>query len=127
MVAMALMSMVDKARRKVGTALAAEQPGTGADILDTLKAEHEEVAQLLERLVSSESAPTRRSLLKQIEVALVPHLRAEEKVVYDAIRSLQGKQEKQDGAEGYLEHRLADKTLATLNKADSPTSPEFSA
>ena len=124
---MPVMNVVDKARRNVGRAMSAEDEGADGDILDTLKQEHEEVAELLEKLVESESTPTRRSLLKQIKAALVPHLRAEEKVVYDAIRAQRGKQERIDGAEGYYEHALGDRMLANLEKIDKPNSPEFSA
>ena len=97
------------------------------DILDTLKEEHDEVKVLLERLVESSSGKERKSLLSKIKTALVPHVRAEEKVLYDAIIALKDKQSKQDGEEGYLEHTLADRMLANLSKIGNPMSPEFSA
>jgi iron-sulfur cluster repair protein YtfE (RIC family) len=77
--------------------------------------------------VDSESGSERKSLLSQIKSALVPHVRAEEKIVYDAVISLRDKDAKQDGQEGYLEHGLADKMLATLGKIDNAMSPEFGA
>ena len=43
------------------------------DILDTLKEEHDEVQELLANLVDSDSAAERKSLLKQVKTALVPH------------------------------------------------------
>ena len=97
------------------------------DILDVLKHEHDEVKELLNDLVETPSAATRKSLLKQIKMALVPHVRAEEKIVYDAIIAQKGKDEKVDGEEGYLEHELADKMLAKLEKISNASSPEFSA
>jgi hemerythrin superfamily protein len=124
---MTVMHTVDKMRRKVGKAVSPDASADDVDILDTLKQEHEEVAALLTQLVESESAPTRRSLLTQIKSALVPHLRAEEKVVYDAIRALRGKPERRDAAEGYFEHAMGDRMLANLEKIDKPNSPEFSA
>ncbi|MBV8799097.1 MAG: hemerythrin domain-containing protein [Alphaproteobacteria bacterium] len=96
------------------------------DILTKLKKEHREVQLLLDKLVDSERAAERKSLLKQIKGALVPHSRAEEKVVYDALRALRDKEAKQDGEEGYLEHGLADRMLATLGKASAGT-VEFAA
>ena len=57
----------------------------------------------------------------------MPHLRAEEKVVYDAILALKDKDAKIDGEEGYLEHELGDKTLAKLGKIANAMSPEFTA
>lgn len=123
---MTVLHTVDKMRRKIGKTMSAEDPTEATDILDTLKQEHEEVAELLGRLVETENTAQRRSLLKQIKGALVPHLRAEEKVVYDAIRAL-GKQEKTDGAEGYYEHAMGDRMLANLEKIDKPNSPDFTA
>jgi hemerythrin superfamily protein len=104
----------------------AEEEGD-ADILDTLKKDHEEVAAMLSQLVKSENRAERKSLLKKIKAALVPHLRAEEKVVYNAIYSLKDKEAQQDSSEGYMEHQLGDKTLATLEKIPNTISPEFSA
>ncbi len=54
-------------------------------------------------------------------------MRAEEKVVYDAIIALRGTEPKTNGEEGYLEHGLADKMLATLGKIANARSPEFTA
>ena len=97
------------------------------DILDVLKTEHNEVKKLLGELVETPSASARKALLKKIKLALVPHVRAEEKIVYDAIIAQKDKGEKTDGEEGYLEHDLADKMLATLSKISNAASPEFSA
>jgi hemerythrin-like domain-containing protein len=82
---------------------------------------------MLDKLVESNSAAERKSLLTSIKTALVPHLRAEEKVVYDAILALRGKEQKEHGEEGYMEHHLGDKMLTDLGKMSDPMSPEFSA
>ncbi len=97
------------------------------DILDKLKAEHDKVKGLLGKLVDSEKAAERTSLLKQIKAALVPHTRAEEKVVYDAIIALKDKTSKVDGNEGYFEHAHADMALKTLGTIRPASSPEFTA
>lgn len=98
-----------------------------ADILDTLHEEHRGVAEMLEKLVDSESGAERKKLLASIKAALVPHLRAEEKIVYDAILALRGKEQRTHGEEGYIEHKLGDRMLAQLGKMSDATSPEFSA
>ena len=97
------------------------------DILDTLKKEHDEVDAMLKKLVDSHNSAERKSLVRKIKAALVPHLRAEEKVVYNAILALKDKDAKVDGEEGYLEHELGDKTLAKLTKIANAMSPEFTA
>jgi hemerythrin superfamily protein len=97
------------------------------DILDTLKQEHRDVAEMLEKLVESTSATERKSLLTAIKSALIPHLRAEEKVVYDAVLAMRGKEQQIHGEEGYIEHALGDKMLLQLGKMSNIISPEFSA
>jgi hemerythrin superfamily protein len=96
------------------------------DILTTLKQEHDEVKQLLSQLQDAEATAERRRLVEEIKAALVPHTKAEEKVVYDAVIALRDKEAKQDGYEGYLEHEWASKTLLRLAAA-SANSPEHHA
>jgi hemerythrin superfamily protein len=93
------------ATRRVSKALAA----TGAssehtDILDNLKREHEEAKSLLADLQDAESVNERRVLVRKIKAALVPHSKAEEKVLYDAIIATSEDEAQTDGLEGYLEH-----------------------
>ncbi len=122
---MSIGTSMKKTARKVEKMVTGKEPE--ADLLDTLKEEHEAVQDLLARLVESSKGAERRALLAQIKANLVPHVRAEEKVLYDAIIALKGKAEQQDGEEGYIEHSLADKTLAQLGKIKDAMSPEFGA
>jgi hemerythrin superfamily protein len=124
---MSLSGTIRTTTRKVQNALTPATYAEGdMDILTKLKKEHREVQALLDELVDTESAAQRKSLLKKIKLALVPHSRAEEKVVYDAVLALKDKEARQDGEEGYLEHGLADRMLATLGKAGA-ASLEFAA
>jgi hypothetical protein len=92
-----------------------------ADILDTLKKEHDEVKGLLEGLGDAETPAQRRNLVQEIKVALVPHTKAEEKVVYDAVIALRDKDTQMDGHEGYLEHNGRRKRCSVWKP--SPTRP----
>jgi hemerythrin superfamily protein len=121
---MNLKATLEKAGKTLKGALA---PQPSDDILSTLHREHDEVQALLQKLVESESAPERRGLLKQIKEALVPHAKAEEKVVYDRVMALKGKKSKVDAHEGYFEHEAADRMLANLGRIEKLTSPEFTA
>jgi hemerythrin superfamily protein len=118
------MSMMDTLKRAVS---GDDVDKADNDILETLKQDHEDVAEMLEKLVESTSAAQRKSLLTSIKNALVPHLRAEEKVVYDPIGALRGKDQKIHSEEGYIEHALGDKMLLQLGKMTDPMSAEFSA
>jgi hypothetical protein len=97
------------------------------DILDTLKKEHDEVKGLLENLSDAETPAQRRNLVQKIKAALVPHTKAEEKVVYDAVIALRDKDAQMNGHEGYLEHEWAAKTLQRLEAITNAASPEHKA
>jgi hypothetical protein len=97
------------------------------DILDTLKKEHDEVKDLLENLSAAETPAQRRNLVQKIKTALVPHTKAEEKVVYDAVIALRDKDAQVNGHEGYLEHEWAAKTLLRLEAITNAASPEHKA
>jgi hemerythrin-like domain-containing protein len=122
---MSVTTAIQTATRKIGSMIsgAPSEP----DILDTLKHEHEEVAEMLKRLVESKSGAARKSLVANIENALLPHIQAEQTVLYDALIAVGDKQIKQDGLEGYLEHELAAATLAQLGTISNAMSPEFGA
>src|SRR5262249_53240923 len=121
---MSITTSVKKASRKVEKAVTGTEPE--ADLLDTLKEEHEEVSALLKKLTDEDSsARERRSLVTQIKAALVPHVKAEQKILYDAIIALKDKEAQKDGEEGYIEHALASKTLADLEKLSDANAPEF--
>src|ERR1700691_3200194 len=122
---MALLNF-SKAGEKIGKTFS-RSTESDTDILDKLKQEHEEVGALLKQLVGTESGATRKSLVKKIKAALIPHVRAEQKIVYDAIIALRNKDAKVDGEEGYLEHQLAEKVLLSLGSMASAVSPEFTA
>ncbi|HEY4078193.1 MAG TPA: hemerythrin domain-containing protein [Rhizomicrobium sp.] len=122
---MAMRTTIEKATKSMMGALMPSQEGS-ADVLDTLQTEHDEVQELLEMLAESDNAREQKSLVAKIKAALVPHTKAEEKIVYDAVLALRGKEAKIDGNEGYIEHGLADQTLKKLDKLTA-NSPEFNA
>lgn len=114
---------------KIAGAFSPDKAPDETDVLDTLKKEHDEVQELLANLVDSDKAAERKSLLRQVKMALVPHTKAEEKVVYDAVIAARSQKNKNqiDGAEGYVEHALASATLMKLDEITPTTSPEFTA
>lgn len=122
---MSVKSTIEQAGK---TMLGALTPGleTSSDILDTLQMEHDDVQDLLDRLTKSSNARDQKSLVLQIKKALLPHAKAEEKAVYDAVLALKGKEAKIEGHEGYIEHGLAEQTLKKLDKLTANTA-EFNA
>lgn len=125
---MRVKTVVKQAARAIGnTFTSSETDVDSTDILDTLKKEHDEVKELLGNLSDAETAAQRRSLVQKIKEALVPHTKAEEKVVYDAVIALRNKDAQMDGYEGYLEHEWASKTLQRLEAIANAASPEHKA
>jgi hemerythrin superfamily protein len=125
---MTIKSKVRDAKDAVVKAFSPEPEGAeNTDILDTLKKEHEEVKKLLSDLQDAETSAQRKSLVVKIKAALLPHTKAEEKVVYDAIIAVRDKKAQMDGHEGYLEHEWAAKTLQRLEAMSNAATPEHKA
>ena len=122
---MTIRTSIEKATKSVLGAISLQAEGE-RDILDTLQAEHDEVQELLEKLVKSDNGREQKALVAKIKSALVPHTKAEERVVYDAVLALKGADAKVEGNEGYIEHGLASETLKKLDKLTSNT-PQFKA
>src|SRR5579862_8488939 len=121
---MGVKSVMDHAGRAVMQAMGAEPDAAEQDLLDTLQSEHQELKDLLEDLQVADTAPQRRALVNKIRYVLVPHAKAEERVLYAAIIALKDKDAQADGHEGNLEHDLAAKTLQKLVGITNATSPE---
>jgi hypothetical protein len=124
---MKVKTVMKKAARAIGETLSSGDYVESADILDTLKQEHEHVQDLLHDLSDAETPAQRRNLVQTIKKALVPHTKAEEKVVYDPVIALRDKDAQMDGHEGYLEHEWAAKTLQRLEAIANAASPEHKA
>jgi hypothetical protein len=124
---MSFKSVIDNAGKTVIKAITTPSDLAEQDLLDTLKSEHQEVKGLLEDLQVADTAAQRKSLVNKIKLALIPHAKAEEKILYAAIIALRDKEAQLDGHEGNLEHDLAAKTLQKLSGITNPTSPEHKA
>jgi hemerythrin-like domain-containing protein len=121
---MDVKSVINDAGKSIMKAIGSEPDSSEQDLLDTLKKEHDEVRDLLEALEEADTAARRRSLVQKIKAALVPHTKAEEKILYAAIIALKDKDARVDGHEGFLEHECAAKTLQRLCSIANATSAE---
>jgi hemerythrin superfamily protein len=124
---MGAKSTIKRAKQTVTKALTPNSEGIEeTDILDTLEREHKEVKALLADLQDAEQPAERRKLVQQIKEALLPHTKAEQKVVYEALIATRESQVETHGHEGYLEHECASKTFSKLEAAN-PSSSEHKA
>lgn len=97
--------------------------------LELLKADHEEVKELLEELTSTTTQATkaRPELLEKIAKELKIHTKIEEEIFYPAFKDSGGTKHNEVNHEALEEHRAVEKlVLPDLEKSD-PSSDEFSA
>jgi len=99
------------------------------DALSLLKADHENVKELLAQLEKSteRSASKRETLLAQIETEVTIHTTIEEEIFYPAYRdAVSSKEDRKLFQEALEEHHVVDMVLPELKRAD-PASEVFSA
>lgn len=97
------------------------------DILKTLKAEHDELRGLFEKLndTTDRAEKTRAELLAKIDQGLLPHAKWEEAVFYPAFLARAERDGQKTHAEAIEEHRAVERTvMPDVHKADV-TTPEF--
>ena len=83
------------------------------DILKTLKAEHDEIRGLFDKLneTTDRAIKTRSELLAKIDEGLLPHAKWEEKVFYPAFAARAERDGLQTHAEAIEEHRAVEETV----------------
>jgi hemerythrin-like domain-containing protein len=96
------------------------------DVIEMLKRQHEEVRDVLERMVAEDDARESRALLAQLSKSLRLHMHIEERLVYPAAaRAFTGDDDDEETViEAYEDHALARHTLETL-EATPPSDKRF--
>jgi iron-sulfur cluster repair protein YtfE (RIC family) len=91
-----------------------------AGVITLIKEDHRKVEAVFKKLESAEPSEF-KSLLEQVAQLLLPHSKAEEQLVYPAIRAAVPA-EGEDVADGVAEHHHVEQTLRELMAAD-PEAP----
>lgn len=96
------------------------------NIVETLKRQHEEVRDILERMIAEDDRREARVLLDQLSLALRLHMQIEEKMVYPAAsRAFSGDEDDEETVlESFEEHAVARRCLETL-EATLPSDKRF--
>jgi len=82
-------------------------------IYDILKNDHDQIKDILNDLVAiQDDSPRRKDLTAQLRDILVPHSRAEERVLYNSMR--EEEEGKGKAMHGYAEHMAAEGLLRSL-------------
>src|SRR5689334_2641048 len=85
------------------------------DIFELLHTDHEKVAQLFSELEDAETSE-RAELVRQIELELMPHAKAEQAIFYEALKELE--ETKDIVLEGFEEHAQVEHLLEELKSCD---------
>ena len=85
-------------------------------IYGELKKDHDQVKEMMTRIeeMSSRTSTSKVKLFEEMKAALTAHLRAEEKVFYDAIK--REKSGHGSALEGYEEHHVADLLMREISR-----------
>jgi hemerythrin-like domain-containing protein len=86
------------------------------EIYSELKSDHKNIKAILKKLddTTEKSGKRRLQLLKQLKEILVPHSRAEEKVLYEPLKLSDVKKADALAFEGYEEHGVVDRLAHTI-------------
>jgi hemerythrin superfamily protein len=95
-------------------------------IYDELKKDHDQVKEMMTRIegLSSRASASKMKLFQEMKAALTAHLRAEEKVFYDAMKREKGAHV--SALEGYEEHHVADVLMREISRL-SPSNEKWAA
>ncbi|HEY2538290.1 MAG TPA: hemerythrin domain-containing protein [Stellaceae bacterium] len=95
-------------------------------IYDELKKDHDQVKEMMTRIeeMSPRATTSKVKLFEEMKSSLTAHLRAEEKVFYDAIK--QEKSAHDSALEGYEEHHVADVLMREISRL-SPSDERWTA
>ena len=89
------------------------------DLFELLHEDHQQVQKILEKMTTSAqgSQKTRQDLVEQLSIALLPHMKAEEGVLYPVLRDM--KETKDLALQAYEEHHVAETVFKELQKLDT--------
>ena len=98
-----------------------------ADILKTLKDEHDQLRDLFEQMekTTERAEKGRLDLLEKIKQGLIPHAVWEEEVFYPAFKERADRDGLKSHAEAIAEHRAVELRVLPDLEAASPTTTEF--
>jgi hemerythrin superfamily protein len=103
------MSVFEKVRTTLGTY------GEN-DIRAVLQEDHKRIRELAKELAEADSAPRRKTLVRELKPLLTAHARSEEAAVYTPMMQLRKSADSREaGNEGMVEHNLVDIILERLS------------
>jgi hemerythrin superfamily protein len=103
-----------------------EMLGIAEGILQDLHNDHSEVDTLLSDISDSDRAERER-MFAELKMKLLPHLRAEQEILYRRLENGKDGASRRFGLEGAGEHRLVEAQLQKMSRLDDRMSEEWEA
>jgi hemerythrin-like domain-containing protein len=104
-----------------------EMLGIREGILETLHKDHEEVADLIERILAAKDSSKRNELFKEMKAKLIAHSEAESKVLYRKMQKVKDEEARHFAFEGDVEHGMIEEQLEQLSKGRAKDSEQWTA
>ena len=101
--------------------------GMREGILKDLHQDHQEVSELLERLLNTEEAKERTPLFKEIMTKLLAHSEAEQNVLYKKMEKSDDEETRSFAFEGENEHQIVEQQLKQMSRARNKASEQWTA
>jgi hemerythrin-like domain-containing protein len=104
-----------------------EMLGIAEGILQDLHNDHSEVDTLLGRIMDSESSTERARLFSETTHKLLPHLQAEQEILYRKLEGAEDEEARQFGHEGTREHRIVEEQVDKMTGMPDTMSDQWTA
>jgi hypothetical protein len=104
-----------------------EMLGIAEGILQDLHNDHSEADTLLGQIMDSEDGSERARLFSELKGKLLPHLEAEQEVLYQPLEMGKSEESRQFGHEGTSEHSMVVQQVEKIAALRGPTSDEWTA
>jgi iron-sulfur cluster repair protein YtfE (RIC family) len=104
-----------------------EMLGIAEGILQDLHNDHREVDTLLGKIMDAEDARERERLFVEMKSKLLPHLEAEQAVLYSRLEGGKSEKSRQYGIEGTSEHEIVEQQVEKITDLGSPMNEAWTA
>jgi hemerythrin-like domain-containing protein len=101
--------------------------GMAEGILQDLHQDHEQVSDMLEQLMKTESSAERTPLFKEMMTMLLAHAHAEQNVLYKKMEKSDDEKTRSFAFEGTNEHQIVEQQLQQMMRARNKASEQWTA
>ena len=104
-----------------------EMLGIAEGILQDLHNDHSEVDTMLGRIMDSEDGSERARLFSEMTSKLLPHLQAEQEILYSRLETGKQEESRKFGHEGTSEHRIVEQQVDKMMGMGNTMSDQWTA